>query len=236
MINVFVLALPKMTEHEHEDSPPAKDSGEANSVVETTPTQVQKKRKAYRGSTCCADALCSKRNGRDKSSRAGRQFLRFFRYPKDVHMKKRWSCRLKRNLKYFTPTCSTRVCSDHFNDNDFKQDSIQRFTNNSDPKKVVCIKLLKDAIPNTDRITGHYVRFGNSPKSKRSVRSLYRSDLSAPIKNTVDASTACTSYEQQSYFREIKKSPSARQVTSCDCTEGIVRENQRLFSCEFTAL
>ena len=116
------------------------------------------KRKRKRGGTCCADGLCSKRDGRDKSSMPGRKFLRFFRFPKDPEMRKKWTARIGRDVKYFKATDGTRICSDHFTDEDLDPKSIQRFLQNTDPEKKSHIKLLTDAVPNTDRLTGHYRR------------------------------------------------------------------------------
>ena len=42
---------------------------------------------------------------KDTTSRfPGRQSVRFFRFPKDAQMRKKWSGRLGRDAKFFTPT------------------------------------------------------------------------------------------------------------------------------------
>ena len=104
---------------------------------------------------CCADGLCSNRTGRNKTSRLpGRRFLRYFRFPKDPMLRRRWSERLSRDIRYFTASDESRICSDHFADEDMDPASIRRFSLN--PKSY--IKLLPDSLPNTDRKTGAFKR------------------------------------------------------------------------------
>ena len=69
-------------------------------------------------------------------------------------MRKRWSERLSRDVRYFTASDESRICSDHFADEDMDPASIRRFSLN--PKSY--IKLLPDSLPNTDRKTGAYKR------------------------------------------------------------------------------
>ena len=140
-----------------------------NSVPDNTRA---KKRKV--GGTCCTDGLCSKRNGRDESSIPGRPFLRFFRFPKDPVMRSKWSAGLGRDLRYFTPTDESRICSDHFRDEDIEPRSVQRFLENDDPAKKTCIKLLTDSIPNTVRLTGHRKLYNRSDLMTRRVSSVHR--------------------------------------------------------------
>ena len=64
-------------------------------------------------------------------------------------MRKKWSGRLGRDAKFFTPTDESRICSDHFTDEDIDAASLQRFAQNPNSY----IKLLPDAIPITDRYT-----------------------------------------------------------------------------------
>ena len=122
---------------------------------------MEPKKARFRSGTFCSDGLCSNRAGKDTTSRLpGRQFVRFFRFPKDPQMRKKWSGRLGRDAKFFTPTDESRICSDHFTDEDIDAASLQRFAQNPNSY----IKLLPDAIPNTDRYTGRYIRH-ESPKT-----------------------------------------------------------------------
>ena len=165
------------------------------------------KRKRKRGGTCCADGLCSKRDGRDKSSMPGRKFLRFFRFPKDPEMRKKWTARIGRDVKYFKATDGTRICSDHFTDEDLDPQSIQRFLQNTDPEKKSHIKLLTDAVPNTDRLTGHYRRLEQQDATSRRILSVFRNEVSEEHDSSPSIEAPSTS--EQSDPVEVEHSTSS---------------------------
>ena len=86
----------------------------------------------------------------------GRNFVRFYRVPdpeKKKNLFSQWRLRLRRRPEDVKPT--TRVCSDHFADDDFIPRSFA-FAQQSDSEtlKQKHVKLKDDAVPNTDRSTG----------------------------------------------------------------------------------
>ena len=119
---------------------------------------MEHKKARFRTGTFCSDGLCtcSNRAGKDTkdttSRLPGRQFVRFFRFTKDAQMRKKWSGRLGRDAKFFTPTeYESRICSDHFTDEDIDAASLQRFAVAQNPNSF--IKLLPDAFPITDTLS-----------------------------------------------------------------------------------
>lgn len=63
-----------------------------------------------------------------------------YSFPKDTIVLEKWI--LKLNLDYiFTPTRHTRICSNHFNDDDFiKTDQVRRLKPNSIPTKMMGVR------------------------------------------------------------------------------------------------
>lgn len=90
--------------------------------------------------------------------------MRFYGLPKDNNMAKKWKTRLFRNKDNAGP--SIRICSDHFEDEDFQFSQLLQADILDDSALFRHrLPLKKDAIPNTDRSTGE-VRIGN-PVAKR---------------------------------------------------------------------
>ena len=83
-----------------------------------------------------------------------RNFVRFFRVPdpeKKKNLFSQWRLRLRRRPEDVERT--TRVCSDHFaDDDDFDPSSYAK--SNSEMLNKKQIKLKDDVVPNTDRTTG----------------------------------------------------------------------------------
>ena len=86
----------------------------------------------------------------------GRNFVRFYRIPdpeKKKNLFSQWRVRLRRRLEDVKRT--TRVCSDHFADDDFDPSLFSAAKlYDSETLKKKHIKLKDDAVPNTDRTTG----------------------------------------------------------------------------------
>ena len=75
--------------------------------------------------SCCA-GNCVKKTG-DVSSR--RKFIRFYRFPKDSNLKKRWIERIDRIPDHVKRLANTAaVCSDHFEDGDFNTSNFLKST------------------------------------------------------------------------------------------------------------
>ena len=114
-----------------------------------------KKRKS--GGSFCAEGTCSNNSHRNKKSvLEGRGFLRYYYIPRDPHRRREWASRMKRELGW-KPSDHTRICSDHFHDDDFVAADIEKHRKNLNlkTKKEYQIHLKEDATPNTDRSTGY---------------------------------------------------------------------------------
>ena len=115
----------------------------------------RKKRKS--GGSFCAEGTCSNNSHRNKTSvLEGRGFLRYYYIPRDPHRRREWASRMKRELGW-KPSDHTRICSDHFHDDDFVAADIEKHRKNLNlkTKKEYQIHLKEDATPNTDRSTGY---------------------------------------------------------------------------------
>ena len=138
------------------------------------------KRKRISGGSFCAMGGCSNRSMRDTvSKRPGRNFMRFHRLPVDSALKKQWLCRMNRDLRSFTPCSNTRVCSEHFEDADYDPNFIQKFENPPPGAQRLQIRLLKDAIPNTDRPSGQAMKLVTATTPRTTQRSRNVGDISA---------------------------------------------------------
>jgi hypothetical protein len=92
----------------------------------------------------CAVQWCKNDQGKSQSKIEGRQFLRFFKLPKDVKLAKSWKLRIGRRPEDVTD--KMHVCSDHFADDDFANiTKIRTFYYEG-----MHIKLTPTAVPNTD--------------------------------------------------------------------------------------
>ena len=115
----------------------------------------KKKRKA--GGSFCAVGGCSNRSSRDKvSAHSGRDFLRYLKLPADEEQKQIWTLRMKRDLRSWKPGSSTKVCTDHFYLEDFREDDLQRFAALKHTESRIHIRLKPNSVPNTDRMTGNF--------------------------------------------------------------------------------
>ena len=115
------------------------------------------KKKQKSGGSFCAMGGCSNRSSRDtSSSQPERDFLRYLPLPKDQAAREDWLKRMKRDLKSWNPSPSTRVCSDHFFQCDFREDDLGRYKKNVGTGIRTQIRLKPNSIPNTDRRTGRF--------------------------------------------------------------------------------
>ncbi|XP_063686200.1 uncharacterized protein LOC134819964 [Bolinopsis microptera] len=117
----------------------------------------------------CAVQWCKNSSkGKSTSKLEGRTFLRFHTLPKNSAMSKKWKVRMGRRPKDITATMA--VCSDHFNDSDYKD--ILRTQLMS--YKGMQIILKANAVPNTDQDTGEMRSQADSPcvtgRSRKRVR------------------------------------------------------------------
>ena len=119
------------------------------------------------GSFCTAPA-CSHRAGRnDTSAVPGRQFVRYFSFPKNAELSKQWVIRLKRDQ--WVPSPYSRLCSDHFFDSDFTERSLNKVISATSVKRVQLL-LRKGAVPNTDPQDGSFREPRVPLRSNRVVR------------------------------------------------------------------
>ena len=119
-------------------------------------SQPKKKRKS--GGSFCAVGGCTNNSYRDlESAIEGRGFLRFYRLPKEPQRRDKWVARMRRQFGW-RPSEHTKICSDHFHDNDFIPTDLNKHRENQNltVKKRHLIRLKNDATPNTNRATGHY--------------------------------------------------------------------------------
>ena len=118
----------------------------------------------------CVVGGCSNREGRDKSTKRG--FLVFHKSPKDPARRADWDKRINRGEKDITKLSKSvyRVCSDHFNDQDYEEKEWDQYLETGEAKGM---KLNKTCIPNTDPITGNIrLYIPGQPEAKRPRRSL----------------------------------------------------------------
>ena len=105
--------------------------------------------------SCCVGE-CTKKSG-DTSNVPLRGFIRWYKFPDDQKLCKQWILRINRKLPHVkdkTPTL--RVCSDHFCTEDFVPGDLTRFS--LQPTKSQKIRHKADAVPNTCRASGKYVK------------------------------------------------------------------------------
>lgn len=117
----------------------------------------KKKRKA--GGSFCAVGDCSNRSSRNKiSAHENRGFLRYVKMPKDETRRRKWILRMKREPRSFNPSPSTKICTDHFFLEDFREDDVAAHLSrvSEDQEKTIPIRLKPDSVPNTDRATGNF--------------------------------------------------------------------------------
>ena len=113
------------------------------------------KKKRKPGGSFCAVGGCSHRSSGDTASaHRERDFLRYLPLPKEPVAKDAWLKRMKRNLIFWNP--SSRVCTDHFFESDFREDDLARYRNNVNSDKRTQIRLRPNSAPNTDRTTGRF--------------------------------------------------------------------------------
>ena len=118
-----------------------------------TPSRQKKRQKP--GGSFCSEGNCSNRSSRNKeSSLEGRLFLRYYKLPKDEKRRKEWTARMKRQFGW-VPSNYSKICSDHFFMEDFREEDITNYQNVPDTPGLM-IRLKPDAIPCTDRTTGEY--------------------------------------------------------------------------------
>ena len=171
----------------------------------------KKKRKS--GGSFCSEGTCSNRSHRNKKSLLeGREFLRYYHIPKDPQRRREWASRMKRELGW-KPSDHTKVCSDHFHDEDFLPADIEnhRKNLNLETKKRQVIRLKKDATPNTDRSTGYRSEpLEAQVLNYRQFRMKRRLQDSKPSSSTVILSTS-----EQSEVKPEPESKLPQSVSSC---------------------
>lgn len=134
----------------------------------------------------CAEGKC-KNNTKGKgpsftSIWPGRKFLRFYAIPnRDKHKElfQKWRLRIQRKPEDITN--NTRVCSEHFCDEDFNFYDLQNAARQESVAKL-WIRLKPDAVPNTDRETGELKiycssQLGGGPLVKKPRRKRVRRDI-----------------------------------------------------------
>ena len=86
-------------------------------MTDISQTKSKKRRKS--GGSFCAVGGCSNNSYRDlESAIEGRGFLKFYRLPKEPQRKEKWVARMRRQFGW-KPFEHTKICSDHFHENDF---------------------------------------------------------------------------------------------------------------------
>lgn len=73
---------------------------------------------------CCVYG-CSNKSG-EKSQLAARNFLRLYRFPKDLELQREWLLRTEREDQREVDPSGSFVCSDHFDDADFEESNFMR--------------------------------------------------------------------------------------------------------------
>ena len=106
----------------------------------------------------CGEGDCTN-SGKKKqlvSKWPGRKFVRFYKMPdpeRQTDLFTKWKLRIRRRPEDVNK--NTRVCSEHFADGDFQPaDFLTAQQLEPESMKRKWIRLKKDAVPNTDRITG----------------------------------------------------------------------------------
>ena len=106
----------------------------------------------------CGEGDCTN-SGKKKqlvSKWPGRKFVRFYKMPdpeKQTDLFTKWKLRIRRRPEDVNK--NTRVCSEHFADEDFQPgDFLTAQQSKPESMKRKWIRLKKDAVPNTERITG----------------------------------------------------------------------------------
>ena len=169
---------------------------------------------------CCVGG-CTKKYGSPPNGMSDfRRFIRFYRFPKEKAMQKKWIARVFRRRQDINPQ-SMYVCSDHFEDDDFDFHSLQKAELFSQERlKGLKVLLKKDAVPNTDRSTG-IARKGRPPAKKALKRPTSHLDsiLDPPCSNTN------TSLAISPNSRSAKRPCRFIDVENLD---ELIAENQRL--------
>lgn len=145
-------------------------------MSQVTPS-IPAKKKRKSGGSFCAEATCSNNSQRQKTSNIpGRGFLRFYKLPKNEVRRIQWVSRMKRQFGW-KPSNYTKICSDHFHDNDFEPGDLMKFRDNPNLPNLK-LRLKQDAIPCTDRNTGQYIDPLISPSTpKRPVPRMRNQEL-----------------------------------------------------------
>lgn len=116
--------------------------------------------------TCCIDGCSKIKDGGVSAESDFRCFIRWYKFPKNKCMQRKWMKRVKRPTN---DVQSMYICSDHFEDEDFVyRNLLQAEMLSSDALAGHQIKLKDDAVPNTDRKTGN-LRLG-PPKAVRALK------------------------------------------------------------------
>lgn len=116
------------------------------------------KKKRVSGGSFCAEGGCSNNSNRNWTSCIpGRGFLRYYNLPKNPERRNKWVARMKRQFGW-KPSDHTKICSDHFHDNEFVEADVQKYRQNEayGTHTKHLLRLKKDASPNTDRATGEH--------------------------------------------------------------------------------
>ena len=117
---------------------------------------------------CCVDGCSKIKAGGASDESDFRCFIRWYKFPKNQALQKKWIKRVKRPPSELN-TQSMFVCSDHFEDDDFVyRNLLQAEMLSSSALAGHHIKLKDDAVPNTDRKTGR-LRSG-PPKAERALK------------------------------------------------------------------
>ncbi|XP_060844887.1 THAP domain-containing protein 2-like [Rhopalosiphum padi] len=75
-----------------------------------------------------------------KSQRSNENDITLHKFPKDTIICDKWVVNLNMNYT-FTPTVHTRICSNHFDDNDFiKTDQLRRLKPDAIPTKMMGVR------------------------------------------------------------------------------------------------
>ena len=172
---------------------------------------------------CCVGG-CTKKFGSALNGESDfRRFIRFYHFPKEKVMQKKWIARVLRRPEDINPE-SMYVCSDHFEDEDYIFRSLQQADFFSQELlKGLKILLKKDAVPNTDRSTGQ-ARKGRPPAKKSLKREA--SDIAVLIDPPCSSSSSTsTGLAISSKSRAAKRS---RRLIDFENLDELIAENQRL--------
>lgn len=109
----------------------------------------------------CAAYGCKNVRYKSRSKVDGRDFLRFYKFPKDPKLAQKWKVRIGRRMEDISE--KMQICSDHFQDDDFRNiTKIKNFFYAG-----MHITLTDTAIPNTDRESQSSVKSASSKRSRK---------------------------------------------------------------------